>query len=106
MYKLEFLPAAQQDMVEIVRYISIELCNPTAAERLAKELIAAADGIQAFPYANPQYLPLRPLTYEYRKLLVRNYLLFYRVDEKNKQVTVTRVLYARRDYNRLSVGSQ
>ncbi len=101
MYKLEFLPVAQQDMVKIVQYISKELINPTAAERLAEELISTVDGILTFPYANPHYIPLRPLAHEYRKLLVQNYLIFYWVDEKNRLVTVARVLYAKRDYNRL-----
>ena len=61
MYKLEYLPAARQDMMDIVRYISRELCNPTAAERLAMELIQAGDSILGFPYANPAYTPIRPL---------------------------------------------
>ena len=101
MYKLEFMPVARQDMVEIVQYISRELGNPTAADRLAEELISAAGGIQTFPYANPQYLPIRHLECEYRKLLVKNYLMFYWVDENKKLVTIARVLYAQSDYGRM-----
>lgn len=41
MYKLEYLPVARKDMLEIVRYISRELQNPDAADRLAVELIDA-----------------------------------------------------------------
>lgn len=100
-YKLEFLPAARQDMVEIVRYISKELGNGAAAGRLAVDLIDAANDILTFPYANPVYLPLRPLKHEYRKVPVRNYLMFYWVDERDELVTVARVLYAKRDYRRL-----
>ena len=98
MYELEYLPIARQDMVEIVRYISRELQNPSAAERLAPELIEAGEGLSRFPYANPVYLPVRPLKHEYRKLPVRNYLMFYRVDEEKKLVTVMRVIYAKRNY--------
>lgn len=101
MYRLEYLPAALQDMVEIVRYISMELKNPLAADRLAVELIEAGDGISAFPYANPVHLPVRPLKHEYRKLPVKNYLMFYWVDEEKKLVTVARVLYAKRDHEQL-----
>lgn len=43
MYNLEYLPVALQDMVAIVRYISRELGNPAAADRLATELIDAGD---------------------------------------------------------------
>lgn len=98
MYKLEFLPAARLDMIDIVRYISRDLGNPTAAERIAAALIRAAESIPDFPYANPGYYPIRPLKHEYRKLSVENYLIFYWVDEAQKTVTVARVVYARRDY--------
>lgn len=101
MYKLEYLPVARQDMIEIVRYISQELLNPTAADQLALELIEAGDGISRFPYANPAYTPIRPLKHEYRKLLVQNYFMFYWVDEVAQLVTVARIVYARRDYDRL-----
>ena len=103
MYKLEYLPVARRDMIEIVRYISQELQNPTAADKLAMELIEAGDSIPKFPYANPAFIPIRPLKHEYRKLLVQNYFMFYWVDEVKKLVTVARVVYARRDYERLLV---
>lgn len=94
---------ARRDMIEIVRYISQELQNPTAADQLAMELIEAGDSIPKFPYANPAFIPIRPLKHEYRKLLVQNYFMFYWVDEVKKLVTVARVVYARRDYERLLV---
>ena len=97
MYDLEY----RKDMVEAVRYISEELKNPIAAERLATELIEAGDSIRTFPYANPVHMPIRPLGHEYRKLVVHNHLMFYWVDEEKKLVTVARVIYARRDYGRL-----
>lgn len=101
MFKLEYLPVARQDMIEIVRYISEELQNPMAADQLATELIEAGDSIPGFPYANPAFIPIRPLKHEYRKLLVQNYFMFYWVDEVKQLVTVARVVYARRDYERL-----
>ena len=88
-------------MIEIVRYIGVELANPVAADRLAIELIEAGDKLPKFPYANPAYTPVRPLKHEYRKLLVQNYFIFYWVDEEKKLVTIARVIYAKRDYNLL-----
>ena len=101
MYDLEYLPSARQDMIDIVRYISKTLSNPAAADRLAVELVEVGDRIQAFPYANPAYMPLRPLKHEYRKLSVHNYLIFYWVDEDKKLVTVARVIYAKREYKQM-----
>ena len=101
MYDLQYLPSARKDMVEAVRYISETLYNPAAAEQLAVELIGAGDSILTFPYANPVHMPIRPLNHEYRKLRVHNYLMFYWVDEERKLVTVARVIYARRNYEKL-----
>lgn len=101
MYTLVYLPAARQDMIEIVRYVNKELNNPDAAEHLAVKLIEAGSGILRFPYANPAYTPIRPLKHEYRKLLVENYLMFYWVDEEKKLVTIARVVYTKRNLEQL-----
>ena len=100
-YGMEFLPSAMRDMVEIARYIAVELKNPIAANNTADELVEAAESIPAFPYANPAYIPIRPLKHEYRKLIVKNYIMLYWVDEEQKLVTVSRVVYARRDYDKI-----
>jgi addiction module RelE/StbE family toxin len=104
MYQLEFLPIARQDMADIVRYISHELFNQAAAENLADEMIDAAERLADFPYINAIHQSIRPLKKEYRKLIVKNYIMFYWIDEKEKRVTIARVIYARRDYERLLSG--
>ena len=101
MYKLEYLPLARQDLIDIVSYISQELHNPYAAEQLAVKLTDAAEGILSFPYACPAYIPIRQLKHEYRKLLVQNYIMLYWVDDAAQTVTIARVVYARRDYENM-----
>lgn len=98
MYGLEFLPIAQQDMSDIAKYINKVLCNPIAAMNTIRRMVAAAEDLQTQPYACPVYYPPRELPFEYRKLVVGNYILFYRVNEQRKLVTVVRVVYAKRDY--------
>ena len=99
MYALEFLPTARKDMSEIAGYIHSVLGNPGAAVKTIQEIIDVAEEICSFPYACPIYYPLRPLTKEYRKLIVGKYILFYWVDEPRKCVTVARIIYAKRDYD-------
>jgi len=103
MYQLEYLPIAMQDMVEISRYISQELCNPSAAEKFANEMIDAAEGLTVFPYSMPVHFTPRPLKHEYRRLVVKNYVMFYWVNEKDRRVVMARVMYARRDFDTLLV---
>ena len=100
-YKLKYLPSARKDMVEIVRYISKKLHNPDAANSLAKEMIEAIQNILAFPYATPVFQAIRPLKYEYRKIIVQNYVIFYWIDEEKKEVIVARVIYTKRNYGKI-----
>jgi addiction module RelE/StbE family toxin len=101
MYQVEYLPIAKQDTTEIARYISHELCNPSAADKLSDEMIEAADRLTEFPYANAIHLTVKLLQQEYRKLIVQNYIMLYWINEKDKQVTIARVIYARRNYEKL-----
>lgn len=101
MYQLEYLPIAKKDMVDIAKYISKELCNPTAAENLAIKLIESAETLTSFPYKNALHRMIKPLKYEYRKLIVDNYIMFYFIDEEHKKIIIARVIYARRNYEKL-----
>ena len=101
MYRLTFLPIARQDMTNIVSYISRELLNCTAANALADEMIEAVERLRDFPYIYAVHQTIKPLKHEYRKLLVKNYVMFYWVDEKSKLITIARVIYASRDFERL-----
>ena len=75
MYSLEYLPIARRDMVDIAKYIGIKLANPDAADRLAEEMIEAAESLINMPYKCPMYTPVKPLKHEYRKLIVHNYII-------------------------------
>lgn len=97
MYNVEYLPTAQQDLAEIVTYITRELGNPQAAQHLATKLAAAGDSLKSMPYRRRIYTPLRPLAHEYRALRVENYLMFYWIDESAQSVTIARVIYAKSD---------
>lgn len=98
MYKVEYLPAAYNDMIEIIRYVSSDLGNSAAANKLGVEFVTAIDSLQDFPYRYSVYFPLKPLKHEYRRLPVGNYIVFYWVDEAEKLVVVARVIYGRRNH--------
>lgn len=97
MYKLEFLPVALNDMLEISSYISNELKNPIAADKLSEKFVNAAEALADFPYSTPVYIPMKQLNHEYRKTVIENYLMFYWVDEPSKTVTVARIIYGKRN---------
>ena len=50
MYKLECLPVALNDMVDIVRCINSELKNPVAADNIENEFVKSAEALIDFSY--------------------------------------------------------
>ena len=97
MYDIKFLESAQFDILEIANHITNELLNPIAADNLAKEIIESANRLIDFPYIFPIYSPLDKLEKEYRKFSVKNYFVFYYVEEESKKVLISRVIYSGRD---------
>lgn len=80
---------------------SIGLDNPTASEKLVAEMIEAAEKIREMPYLCLSYTPIRTLKHDYRKLLIKNYIMFYWVNEQPAQkITVARVVYSKSNYER------
>lgn len=101
MYRIEYLPAALHDLVEIAAYIGVELDNRGAADKLADDIAESVSAAAEQPYMYPLYVPIKPLKYEYRKIVVRNYDVFYWVNEPTKTVTAARVIYAGHDIKKL-----
>lgn len=100
MYKLEYLKIAKLDLNEIITYINDNLKNPTAAKEFIKTFIKDANNIIKFPYSNPEYITNKKLNNKYRISSIKNFLIFYTIDEKEKTITISRVLYKKREINK------
>lgn len=101
MYKLVYLPIAKSDIDNIIHYIAINLQNKSAAKKLAESFIDGANSILNFPYGSSIYQPMGILKNEYRSIRIKNFLMFYTIDEKEKLVIVVRVLYQKRNINNI-----
>lgn len=100
-YDIEVLEKADEDMRRLGRYISEELQSPMAAERITDKLWDEIERLAKNPYVYQVYIPLSSLKREYRKILVENYYVFYYINEEEKKITVSRVVYARRNILRM-----
>lgn len=99
MYKLSYLPLANRDIADVVNYIADELFAPKAALDLLDVLDKSISRLRDFPYSCRVYQPVKPLEQEYRIMPIKNYAVFYTVDEQKKIVEITRVIYAKRDFD-------
>ena len=100
-YKVLVTAEADSDIDEVIGYIVNSLKNPIAAKNLLSEIESSYDILmespEAFACCEDGYL--RELGY--RKIPVKNYIIFYRVDHAEKTVYIMRVIYGRRDYANL-----
>lgn len=101
MYQLDFLPIAKKDIDDIIYYISKNLKNTIAAQNLAQKFITGANSILEFPYGSPIYNSSKKLNYEYRSIKIKNFLMFYVINENKKVITIVRVLYQKMDFNQI-----
>lgn len=97
-YKLRFLPLFEEDLNEIVDYITYRLRNPAAAERLVDDVEAAIQDRLACPEAFEPYRSIRERQHAYYRISVRNFTVFYVVI--GDVMEVRRILYSRRNWQK------
>lgn len=98
MYRIQYLPLAEADVLEAVSYIADTLDAPKAAAELLDTLDKTVEQISTFPYAYPLYRTTRPMHDELRMAVVKNYVLYFTVKEDS--VELRRFLHGRRDRER------
>ena len=96
MYTLKFSIQYKEDTKSSIRYIKLVLQNPTAAQRLKTEIENTYAKIKQNPLIFPK-VPVEHLAEKgYRFVLIRNYMLFFKV--KDKVINIDRFLYGPRDW--------
>lgn len=100
-YRVDISEPAENDLRDIVRYISAQLSAPITALKLMEIIEEAMASLALMPQKGPFVTDERLAILGYRKLFVKNYIVFFRIDEKSKVVDVERILYARRDWQHI-----
>ncbi len=96
MFRIRFTPQSVADLDEIKRYLSFDLFNPQAATDLLTLIFEKIRTLAALPQTGARLRTDIPSLKTYRFIPCKNYLVFYRTEEKF--VSIIRILYARRDY--------
>ena len=102
MMKLRINPEVIEDIAEIKQYVREELCNLTAADRIAKRIVSAYKGLKTAPFIGAPLDSVLEVKTDYRFLVCGNYLIFYKV--KDDVISIYRVMNGRRDYCRQLFG--
>ena len=89
---------ARRDLIDIRDYVSIELDNPDAAQRILKLLRTSIESLRDMPERGMPLDAVLSVHTDYRFLVCENYRIFYLCE--GDQVEVVRVLHTLQDYMR------
>ena len=101
MYNIKITAPAKKDIKSAISYIANDLHNPQAAENTLNLFEKEINTLSELPMRQPLVKDEFLAQNGFRIIQVNNYLVFYTVREEEKQVTVQRVLYNRRDWMNL-----
>jgi len=94
-YRIEYLPVAENDLLDIVDYIARD--RPTAARAFVDRLDRAVARLAVFPRSGRQPDDQRLRAAGYRIVVVDDYLVFYVV--RSSAVQIRRVIHGARRYD-------
>ncbi len=100
-YRVDVSEPAENDLRNIVRYITAQLTAPMTASEMMYTVEEAIAGLAVMPQKYPPVTDERLAMIGFRKLIVKSYIVFFTIDEKSKVVDVGRILYARRDWHHI-----
>ena len=97
-YKLLITPSALDELSEIVDYISNNLDNPFFSSFFLDKVGECYDRLKDNPkiYQLCDYQNFKEKGY--RKAVIKNYVLIYRIDEETNTVYILHFVYGRQDY--------
>ena len=99
-YNINLSPKAYDDLKKINEYIINELLEPEIAHNLFRLIIDEIYKLDNFPSRNSEVILTGSIHKGLRKMMVKNYLILYDIEERQKLVTVRRILYGASDWGK------
>ena len=98
-YVLRYLPRFEEELTDIVKYITYKLKNPSAAENLIEDVEKAIIKRRSSPLSYEPCFSVYDREHEYYRIYVKNYVVYYVVIDNVMEVR--RIVYGKRDRKRL-----
>ena len=97
-YKLVISKEAHKDIDDIVYYIAVEIANPTAAASFLDDVEKSYIEVLNNPRMYSLCQDARLSREGYRKIVIKNYLVLYRIDDEANKIFIVRIIYGGRNY--------
>lgn len=101
MARIVFTEPAEYDLLDIEYYIFVDLCNPSAAQRIPDGILNTADNLSQYPEKHPLVGDELLKRMGLRMAYFDNYNIFYYYDVKEDVVYIIRVLYNKADWQNI-----
>jgi len=101
MYIAKFTELAEYDILSTLEYITDILNAPKAAENLFYEIYDKIEIIEDNPFLFPLVKDLYLSKKGLRWIGIKNYMIFFKIIEAEKKVSIIRFLYGRRDWQNI-----
>jgi len=98
MYKLRFSKLYREDVDLSYNYIKNKLEAPMAADSLIIEILEKLNKIKENPNIRPLVQDKFLASLGYRSINVKNYILFYIINNDNKSIKIVRFIYKKRNW--------
>ena len=95
-YQVLISALALEDVANIFEYITTSFNEPRIAANMKDSILDAIDSLETYPMRAPLEKDEPFHSQGIRKILIKNYYIFYHVEEE--RVIITRVLYNRREW--------
>lgn len=97
-YEIIITDKAKNDLKDIFYYISNSLMAENAANNLMNEFENSILRLENLPKSCSIIEHYKDKKFEYRKLIIKNYIVIYRIDELQNLVYISRIVYGGRNY--------
>lgn len=96
-YEIVLTDMAEADLDSIYDYIANTLKEENSSNKLMNKIETSILRLEQFPYSCSE-VHIKPRNKRYRKLVIGNYIVLYRVEEEYKQVVIFHIFYGKKDY--------
>lgn len=97
-FEIEFTDECNEEINEIYEYISNNLKENNAAKRLINEVTNKILNLANEPELYMKMGKSDRLRREYRRIVVKNYIVLYIIDFEKRKVYISHMIYGKRNY--------
>lgn len=99
-YKIKLTKQAKEHLTLIREYIATELKAPGIAKKMLELLKSEMDSLETMPH-RIKYIDEKPWQdLGFRKIRVKNYYIYFWIDDSKKEVQIIAVIYVKRDQSK------